>query len=123
MKTDRIAVAVEAEDRRFKAMADGDLEMLEEVLADDLHYTHANGMVEDKAEFIRRIASGERDYRKVEVIGRRACEQNGFVIVFGQIQMEVMRKAGLLETTLEYTAVYRDGDPRLFAWAATKTFA
>ena len=123
MTSDRVAAALASEDRRFQAMADSDIAALAEVLADDLHYTHANGMVEDKAEFIRRIESGERDYRKVSLTARQASEQEGFVIVFGQLEMEVMRKAGLLETRVEYTAIYRDGDPRLFAWAATKAFS
>lgn len=123
MTQDRISTVYEYEDRRFAAMEANDTAALEAVLADDLHYTHANGMVEDKAEVVRRIASGERKYSRVRLIGRTASQQPGFVIVFGQVEMEVMRAAGLLVTQLEYTAVYRDGDPRLFAWQATKCYS
>src|SRR3954447_5830914 len=52
MNSNPVDQALQSEDRRFAAMANSDIEVLEEVLADDLHYTHANGMVEDKAEFI-----------------------------------------------------------------------
>jgi len=118
----RTAIALELEDRRFAAMEANDVAELEAVLADDLHYTHANGMVEDKAEVIRRIASGERVYRRVRMIARTVSEQPGFVAVFGKVEMEVSRAAGLLVTQLDYTAIYRDHDPRLFAWQATKTY-
>jgi hypothetical protein len=116
-------MALELEDRRFAAMEANDVAELEAVLADDLHYTHANGMVEDKAEVIRRIASGERAYSRVRMIERTASQQPGFVVVFGKVAMEVTRAAGMLVTQLDYTAVYRDHDPRLYAWQATKSYA
>ena len=70
MSEDRISAALAFEDRRFAAMAASDISELNQVLADDLHYTHANGMVEDKAEFIRKIASGERAYLDVRLVSR-----------------------------------------------------
>ncbi|MEO6717033.1 MAG: nuclear transport factor 2 family protein [Novosphingobium sp.] len=118
MSLDPLKNALQSEDRRFAAMAASDAIALEEVLADDLHYTHANGMVEDKAEFIRRIVSGERRYQAVRLVDRKASAQPGFVAVFGQVEVEVQRPAGLLVNRLDYTAIYRDGDPRLFAWSA-----
>ncbi|WP_244857846.1 nuclear transport factor 2 family protein [Sphingopyxis granuli] len=123
MTEQRIASALDMEDRRFAAMEANDTVALEQVLADDLHYTHANGMVEDKAEVVRRIASGERVYQKVRMIEREVSPQNGFIAVYGKVLMEVSRAAGLLVTQLEYTAIYRDHDPRLFAWQATKSYA
>lgn len=123
MTEQRIANALVMEDRRFAAMEANDTAALAEVLAEDLHYTHANGMVEDKAEVIRRIASGERVYQKVHMIEREVSPQPGFVIVYGKVLMEVSRAAGLLVNQLEYTAVYRDHDPRLLAWQATKSYA
>lgn len=111
-------LALESEDRRFAAMAASDIAALDAALADDLHYTHANGMVEDKAEFLRKIESGERRYQAVRLVRRTVSAQPGFVAVFGQVEVEVMRAAGLLINRLDYTAIYRDGDPRLFAWSA-----
>ena len=123
MSQDFAASALLMEDRRFQAMGTSDLDELAQVLADDLHYTHANGMVEDKAEFIRKISSGERIYQKVTLVSRTVSAQSGFTAVFGQVDVEVMRTAGLLLNRLDYTAIYRDGDPRLFAWSAVKALA
>jgi len=121
MSEDRIATALTFEDRRFAAMAASDITELEQVLADDLHYTHANGMVEDKAEFIRKITSGERNYIDVRLVFRNASAQPGFVAIYGQVDVDVMRKAGKLVNRLDYTAIYRDGNPQLFAWSAVKS--
>lgn len=119
---DRVAAALAAEDARFAAMAASDLAKLDAVLADDLHYVHANGMIEDKKEFLRKIESGERDYRSVRLLSRDARAEPGFVASFGRIEVEVMVKAGLLLNALDYSAIYRDDDPRLFSWHATKAF-
>ena len=121
MSEDHIADALASEDRRFAAMAASDIAELEAVLADDLHYTHANGMVEDKAEFIRKITSGERDYLDVRLVSRSSSKQAGFVAVFGQVDVEVMRHAGKLTNRLDYTAIYRNENPQLFAWSAVKS--
>lgn len=115
-----VKAALDMEDRRFEAQASSDVDELAAVLADDLHYVHANGMVEDKAEFIRKITSGERSYEAVRVVSRTVSAQPGFVAVFGLLDVEVMRAAGRLVNRLDYTAIYRNDDPRLFAWSAVK---
>ena len=109
------------EDRRFRAMSNNDVDGLADLLADDLHYVHSNGMVEDKAEFLRKIASGERRFRRYHGLGRHAHREGGFTFVFGEAEVEVDRQAGRLQSRLTYTAVYRDGPgPRFFVWHAVK---
>ena len=54
-----VASAVEA---LKKAMIDADKTALESIAADALSYGHSNGKVEDKAEFVRAIVSGESDF-------------------------------------------------------------
>jgi hypothetical protein len=114
----------EIEDRRFRAMASNDLKALEDLLPDDLHYVHANGAVEDKAEFLRKLTSGERIYRRFEAISRIAKHEKEFTFVFGEAEVEVDRAAGNLKNRLTYTAVYRNHpEPRFFAWHAVKSIA
>lgn len=117
-----IQAVFDIEDRRFRAMVDGDITELNGLLADDLHYVHANGMIEDKAEFIRKIVSSERQYRRFAAIGREALEEGGFIFVFGEADVEVDRKAGNLKNRLTYTAIYRKGAAAGFmAWHAVKS--
>src|SRR6478672_11874174 len=80
---------VASEQARFAAMSANDLGAIAELLEDDLHYVHANGMVEDKAEFLRKIRSGERRYRRFECRNRKTRNENGFTFVFGEAEVEV----------------------------------
>jgi Domain of unknown function (DUF4440) len=115
--------AVASEEARFAAMAANDLDALESLLEDDLHYVHANGMVEDKAEFLRKIRSGERRYRRFESRSREVRHERGLSFVFGEAAVEVFTKVGLVQNLLVYTSVYRDAEsPRLLAWHAVKAF-
>lgn len=114
---------VSSEEARFAAMSSNDLNALEGLLEDDLHYVHANGMVEDKAEFLRKIRSGERRYRRFAARRRHSRHESGFTFVFGEAEVEVDTKAGLVKNVLTYTAIYRDApQPRLMAWHAVKAF-
>ena len=121
MNADSLDV-LELEDLRFRAMEANHLQPLIELLAEDLHYVHANGLVEDKAEFLRKLHSGERRYRRFHAVARHVHREGGFTFVFGEADVEVDRTAGPLHNKLTYTAVYRDGPgPRFFAWHAVKS--
>jgi ketosteroid isomerase-like protein len=63
---DEIAVANAVEALK-KAMIDADKSALEAIAADDLSYGHSSGKIEDKAEFVRAIVSGESDFVKIDL--------------------------------------------------------
>ena len=44
------------EDRRIEAMTKGDVQALEEILADDLIYTHTTARIDTKSSFIEAIS-------------------------------------------------------------------
>jgi ketosteroid isomerase-like protein len=112
----------EIEDRRFRAMESSDVDTLQSLLAEDLHYVHANGVVEDKAEFLRKIRSGERAYRRFAAVTRASRREGDLTFVFGEAEVEVDRAAGRLSNRLTYTAVYRNrSEPRFFVWHAVKS--
>ena len=118
MMVSRVSASEEA---RFAAMSANDLNALEDLLEDDLHYVHANGMVEDKAELLREIRSGERHYRRFASRSRKTRHENGFTFVSGEAEVEVDTQAGFVKNVLAYTAIYRDAsEPRLMAWHAVK---
>ena len=117
-----IASVLAVEDARFDAMTNNDVDALEMLLADDLHYVHSNGVVEDKAEFLRKITSGERRFRSFRGIERNARREGGFTFVFGDAEVQVDRAAGFLKSRITYTAIYRnDPAPQFVAWHAVKS--
>lgn len=58
---DEAAVASAVESLK-KAMIDADKATLENLTDEALSYGHSNGKIEDKAEFVRAIVSGESDF-------------------------------------------------------------
>ena len=117
-----IASVLAVEDARFDAMTNNDVDTLRELLADDLHYVHSNGMVEGKAEFLRKIASGERRFRNFRSVERSARHESGFTFVFGDAEVQVDRAAGFLKSRIIYTAIYRNAPtPQFVAWHAVKS--
>ena len=123
MSESMVSLVVMSEEARFAAMSANNLNALESLLEEDLHYVHANGMVEDKAEFLRKIRSGERHYRRFASRRRETRYERGFTFVFGEADVEVDTKAGFVKNVLAYTAIYRDAPhPRLLAWHAVKAF-
>ncbi|EHM01718.1 hypothetical protein HMPREF9946_01785 [Acetobacteraceae bacterium AT-5844] len=116
------AIILGLEDRRFRATVENDLPTLDELLADDLRYVHSNGATENKAEFLRKLASGERRYRRYEAAERTVYREGGFSFVFGIALAVLVRAAGQIDMQLAYTAVYRNSpSPRLMTWHSAKT--
>ena len=110
------------EDRRFAAMTANDLKTLGSLIADDLRFVHSNGMVEDKAEFLRKLRAGERRYIAYRALHREVRQEGGFSFVFGEADAEIERPGGGIRTRMTYTAIYRNAPtPRLFAWHSVKS--
>ncbi len=109
------------EDRRFQAMTGNDLVTLDSLIADDLRFVHSNGTVEDKAEFLRKLRTGERRYLAYRALSREVRQEGGFSFVFGEAGAEIERPGGGIRTRMIYTAIYRHApQPRLLAWHSVK---
>jgi hypothetical protein len=63
---DETAVANAVEQLR-KAMIDGNKTELENIASDKLSYGHSGGLVENKMEFVDKIASGKSDFVTIEL--------------------------------------------------------
>ena len=60
------AVANATEQLR-KAMIDGDRAALESLVADQLSYGHSGGHIDDKKEFVEKLASGKSDFVSIDL--------------------------------------------------------
>lgn len=110
------------EDRRFGAMTANDIDTLDSLIADDLRFVHSNGTVEDKAEFLRKLRTGERRYVAYRALSREVRQEGGFSFVFGEADAEIERPGGGIRTRMIYTAIYRNApQPRLLAWHSAKS--
>jgi hypothetical protein len=59
-----------AEERRTRAMVDGDVAALAELIDDDCRYVHSSGAVDNKASYLEKLQSGAFGYSWI-----RACDQ------------------------------------------------
>lgn len=59
------------EDKRYAAMTSGDLASLEELLHDQLLYTHSSGMMDTKASWLLAMKSGKTRYKSVKCSGQQ----------------------------------------------------
>jgi ketosteroid isomerase-like protein len=60
----QVALTVEA---LIKAMLDGDRTALTNIAAEELSYGHSSGVIDNKAEFVEKIASGKSDFVKIDL--------------------------------------------------------
>lgn len=67
MSTDAAVTEVlAAEDRRYRAMLDADLGVLDELCADELSYAHSSGVRDTRDEYLAKVRSGYYVYRRIE---------------------------------------------------------
>ena len=112
-----------ADDERFAAMMRSDTAALRTRLADDLAYTHTTGARQNKAEFLRTLASGQLRYHSIAPTERmvRFLSAEGAVVV-GRSNMRVESGGEILAFAIRYLAVYRRfaGEWQLVAWQSTR---
>ena len=113
----------ELERDRFRAMVDGDGELLDALLAENASYVHTNGKRETKRQFIDAITAGRRRYRQIEIQSQDVMPGGRDTwIVFGRALLEMESKNGALLFPIAYTAIHIQVDKQwqLLAMQATR---
>lgn len=107
---------------RLSSSASADVATLRTLLADDLSYCHSNAYCESGASLLRRIASGELRYLKLESRELQPEQVGNVVLVHGKVDMQAQNGAQTLAASLSYLAVYerRDGRWQLRAYQSTR---
>ena len=110
------------ETRRFEAVVRGDIGALDDILSDDLSYTHATGVYETKAEFIDKLRSGQLKYESLTPEDMRVRVYDTTGVVTGVARVKVQVKGESLSFQLRFTDVYvKKGDRwQMVAWHATR---
>jgi len=62
-----VAAVANAVEKLRQAMVDGKKEALESIASDKLSYGHSSGVVDNKADFVDKIASGKTDFVTIEL--------------------------------------------------------
>jgi Domain of unknown function (DUF4440) len=108
---------------RFKAMQEKDSLSLKNVLADELVYTHSNGLKDGKQSFISSIASGQLQYQMIEIELLDAYTDGNFGWISGKIRLRVkVGTADPVNLHISYLDIYRfqKSQWRMVAWQSAR---
>jgi ketosteroid isomerase-like protein len=113
---------LQTERQRFEAMVKGDMAAVERTLADDLQYTHSNGVFDTKARFIGSLKSGELQYEEIRPEDLRARVYGAAGVVTGLSLMKVKVRGQKAIFRIRFTDVYvkKDDTWQMVAWHATR---
>lgn len=109
------------EDRRFAAQMASDGDALNELLADNLRYTHSNATVDTKASYIDSIVSGRVSYREVRRTETDIQLADACAVVTGRAELDVSTPIGDRTIVCRYSAIWGsvDGRWQFLAWEST----
>jgi ketosteroid isomerase-like protein len=110
------------EDRRYAAIIDGDVAVLDELLSDQLVYTHSTGARETKAMYLARVRSRPSAYDSIDHPEEQILTGDGVAVVIGRMIARIRSSGGEISTmTNAATAVWalERGSWRLLAYAPT----
>ena len=117
----RIAALLGLSDARIKAVVEADTQQLSALLSDDLRYTHSNGSVDTKDEFIAALTSGRSNYHSFAPFDRVfTFPAPGIALESGKALIAVEGTAGKLDALFGYLAVWREEQRDRYGKAVTR---
>ena len=113
---------IDLDRKRMRAMAAKDVETLENLLADDLVYTHSSARLDTKKSLIRAMVSGATVYTSIEPSGVKAQDLGDTVVLTGIAQIKVASNGTPNAFGVRFTNVYtrRDGRWQMVTWQSTR---
>ena len=124
MSTDQ-AVVVEAleavEARRCDALLKQDIDALESLIGDDLHYVHSSATAEDKALYLSRLRDGYYVYHGLQNLAREWRVFNDLALCNGDVLIEVEVKGTRKSIKSRYLQVWakRASGWQMISWHST----
>jgi ketosteroid isomerase-like protein len=113
---------IELDKRRMVAMGQKDAATLNELLADDLVYTHSSARQDTKQSLIDAMLSGKTVYTSVVPSEVKAQDCGGAVVLTGVARISVESNGKPNSFGVRFTDVYahRDGRWQMVTWQSTK---
>ncbi|RME93188.1 MAG: nuclear transport factor 2 family protein [Bacteroidetes bacterium] len=115
------AAVLAAEQARFTAQIEEDVDALAELLHEDLYYLHSNGLAESKADFIASVRTGKIDYQRMTPQDQQFRRYGRTAILTGLVSVDGSYQGTVFSLGLYYTSVYlrRRGQWQLVSWQST----
>ncbi|GAA4397577.1 hypothetical protein GCM10023187_07200 [Nibrella viscosa] len=112
----------DAEQKRFSAQVTNNFAVLEQVLDNDLTYTHSSGNTDSKQTFIQSLKDGKTKYEAIDVQEQTVRVYGNTAIINGLAAVKVTSNNETRTMNLRYTDVYlkRGNDWKLVAWQSLR---
>ena len=98
------------EKARYQAMIDNNQKFLNNILAKDLTFTHANGATESKIMFLERLSKKDLIYHSIVIESSKVQIYNNCAVVTGVSLIKAEGKGRKVELRLKFTTVYTQID-------------
>ena len=115
-------MVIELDKKRMTAMAQKDIATLNELIADDLIYTHSSARLDTKQSLIGNMESGSTVYTAVEPSDVKAQDLGDTVVLTGSCRISVMSQGRPNSFGVRFTDVYanKGGQWQMVAWQSTR---
>src|SRR5437588_7955640 len=113
---------IELDKKRMTAMAQKDLATLNEVIADDLVYTHSSARLDTKASLIGNMESGSTVYTSVVPSDVKAQDLGDTVVLTGSCKISVNAGGRPNSFGVRFTDIYANpgGRWQMVTWQSTR---
>lgn len=114
---------IELDRQRMEAMAKKDIAKLNELIADNLVYTHSSARLDTKQSLIGNMESGSTVYTSVVPSDVKAQDLGDTVVLTGSCKISVMSGGKPNSFGVRFTDVYanKGGRWQMVAWQSTRT--
>ena len=108
--------------RRMEAMARKDIATLNELISDDLVYTHSSARLDTKQSLIGAMESGTTVYTGVVPSDVKAQDYGDTVVLTGSARISVNSGGNAMNFGVRFTDVYanKGGRWQMVAWQSTR---
>ena len=112
---------ISLEKQRYTAMTKNDQKFLQQILADDLTFTHANGVVESKMLFLKRLKNKDLIYHSIQLKDLKVKIYANCAVVTGISNIMAQGGKQKVNLDLRFTTVYvKSNDWRVVAYQSTR---
>jgi ketosteroid isomerase-like protein len=114
---------IELDRQRMEAMAKKDIAKLNELIADELVYTHSSARLDTKQSLIGNMESGSTVYTSVVPSDVKAQDLGDTVVLTGSCKISVMSNGKPNSFGVRFTDVYanKGGRWQMVTWQSTRT--
>ncbi|WP_372367931.1 nuclear transport factor 2 family protein [Candidatus Uabimicrobium sp. HlEnr_7] len=105
-----IEEVISLEKMRYTAMVENNHQFLQEVLNDDLSFTHANGIKETKKAFLQRLKQKDLIYHSIKLKNLQLKLYGNCAVITGISKIHAQGKGLKVQLNLRFITVYSKTD-------------